>query len=632
VSADFLLGTNYHPLDRERQSWSEWYALDPSADFQAMAEMGMSIVRVFFSWHMFEPQVGQYEDEVFERLDTLIAAAKRNGLAVILTLFDDDGTSELLTMSWRQGRDIVRDDYMLQRAIQVAQRVGTRYRGEKAILGFDVLGPAPAHELPKSERFGVWFASMVEALREAGAEQRVTVGADSEGLMEATGVRIDERLAAAGFRCSNVTPATMAYLTGDPSVTPRSTYVDAFLAKLGHRGAPVIANAVGVATMDETCEREADHLRVALASLFVNRAAAGLARRWRDLETEWRDPYGRMPFESPVGLHFTDGAERPAADEIRGVAELVAAVDAEGFSWEPERAAVIMPGERYASGDSLARMVSPRSTFAAFVTAKRSHIPVDVIVEGDPFDGYSLVIVPSVQAVEQGTWPQLASFVDAGGTALMSYGGGDVTQAFCELFGLEFMGDMGRRAGLATKPGQETVLGGIPALDTHVEFPHFALVSVSGAGIVATDTKGNPLLTVHSKGQGKAIFCAAPIERALSDVGAEAPVTLHAFARSLYRGAARLAGAGAAYECDSPALELAVRSGENGASDILIAINHDPYDVRAAIASERGVAKIADLLTGREAAVRTDKFVLPVLAHEVRALRLELMERRQRPR
>jgi hypothetical protein len=632
MSINFLLGTNYHPIDRERQSWDEWYSADPAKDFEAMAGLGMSVVRLFFSWHLFEPQVGQYDDEALDRLDRVIAAAKGHGLGVIIALFEDDAVSELMGMPWKQGRKVVADDYMLQRAIQVAQRLGTHYRNEKAIVGWDVLGSAPAHDLQKSERFGVWFASMVEALREAGAEHKVTVGVDAEGLAQAAGVRIDERLESAGFRCSNVTPATLAYLTGDPSLTARSTYADAFMAKLAHRGVPVIASEVGVATMDETCRREADHLRVTMASLFVNRAAGVLARRWRDLETEWRDPYARLPFESPVGLHFVDGEERPSADEVRATAELVAAVDVEGFSWERERAAVMIPEERDSAPGSLARLMAPRSAFWAFVTAKRAHIPVDLIAESDTLDAYSLVIVPSARSLSEAAFGRLTAFVDGGGTVLASYGGGDATGAFCELFGLEFMGDPGRRASLATKPGQETVLGDIPALNVRVELPHFALVSPNGAGIVATETKGNPLLTVHSKGQGKAIFCAAPVERALSDVGSEAPVALHAFVRALYGGAARLAGADAPYECDCPALETAVLAGDDATADILILINHEGYDVRAGISSDRGVATVTDLISGRKAKVGAETFTVPVRAYQVRALRLDLADRRHAPR
>lgn len=630
ADARFLLGANYYPIDRERQSWGEWYAADPAEDFAAMSAMGMSLVRVFFSWRMFEPQVGQYDDDTFERLDRLVASAKRNGLALIVALFAEDEVAELLALPWRQGRSVVTDDYMLQRAIQVAQRVGTRYRGERAILGWDLLSPALAADLDSPERFSVWFGSTVEALREAGAEQMVGVGVDAETLLETTKVRLDDRLAAAGYRCTEAGAQARAYMTGDPSLTSRATYLDGFLARAARRGVPVIADAVGIDSLDETCEREAAYLGVALASLFANRAAAGVVRRWRDLDTEWRDPYTRLPFESPVGLQFSDGSERPSADEVRSIAQIVDSIDLSEHTWERERAAVIMPAERYAQASSLASLVAPRSVFAAFVVAKQVHIPLDVIAEHDDPSLYDLVIVPSVQTVEESTWAQLSKFVDEGGTLMLSYGGGDATQAFCELFGLEFMGDQGMRSDLATKASAETVLGSLPALQLAAELPHFALVSASGAGILAVDTKGNPLLTVHGKGQGKAIFLAAPFERVYADVsGGEPPAEIGALLRRLYQGAARVAGAASPYECDAPELELGVLHGEDGASDILLAINHEAYDVQARFVSERPIISVTDLLTEQTVEVGTSELLVPMRAHHAKALRLALAERRQ---
>lgn len=630
AEAQFLLGANYHPIDRERQSWGEWYANDPGEDFSAMAEMGMSIVRVFFSWRMFEPQVGQYDDDTFERLDRLIAAAKRNGLMLVVALFDDDGVSELMSHPWRQGRSIVSDEYMLQRATQMAQRVGMRYRGEKAVLAWDLLGAAVATELGSAARFAKWFDSVSEALREGGAEQMVTVGVDAEALMEATKVRIDDRLSEAGFRFAGAGTEVAAYVTGDPEAGSRATYLDSFLVKLARRGVPVIAYQVGVDSLDETVEHEAARLRVSLGSLFLNRAGGALVRRWRDLDADWRDPYSRLPNESPVGVRYPDDTERPSADEVRGMAEVMAAIDLDGFSWERERAAILMPEERYAAESTLASLTVPRSVYASFVTARQSHIPTDVIVEADDPDPYPLVIAPSVARIDEGTWPKLTAFVDGGGTLLLSYGGGDVTQAFCELFGLEFMGDLGRRSELATKPSQESVLGTLPATEAEVELPHFALVSTSGAGIVATDTKGNPLVTAHSRGQGKAIFCAAPLERALTEAGGRgAPTEIARYARLMYSGVARLAQAHGAYDCDAPELEVGVLHSADGSTDIFFMVNHESYDVDATVTSERAVASVADLVSGRSASVGAREFVVPVGPHRMKALRLELEERRR---
>jgi endo-1,4-beta-mannosidase len=625
----FLLGVNYFPIDRERQSWGEWYAADPAVDFEAMAEMGITLVRVFLSWHLFEQQVAQYDDELYERLDRLVAAAKRNGLSLVITLFYDDAVAELLDVPWRQGRSVVRDDYMLTRAAQVAQRVAARYHTERAILAWDLMGGSLAADAGSGGRFKTWTRSVIEGLKEGQAEQMITVGVDAEALLEETGIGIGGALDFCGFRCAGSTAGAVAYMAGGLDGGPTMSYLDSFLVRLARRGTPVIAHEVGPATLDDTAEHEAAALRVALAGVFANRAAGGLVRRWRDLDADWRDPYARLPYESAVGLRYPDGTERLEAEQVRIIADLVAAIDLEKYDWEQERAAVMMPLERYGSAHALSGLVTPRNVFAAYVAAKQTHLPVDVITEGDDLEGFSLVVVPSVQSVDEGTWPKLSAFVDAGGTVLLSYGGGDVTQAFCELFGLEFMGDLGRRSELTTKAGQETLLGTVPALDAKLELSHFALVSASGAGIVTTDTKGNPLITVHSRGQGKAVFCAAPLERAFAALATrDTQPEVRAYVRYLYSAVGRLSGAAPLYRTDAHQLELAVLRGKEGDSDILLVINHEPFDVEAEISSDRPIASVTDILSEKGAEVSATSFVLPIRAEQVKALELSLGDRR----
>ena len=64
----FPIGVDYYPLDEERQSFSDWYTRDFDADFAAIAEARISLVRVFVSWKLFEPQVGQYDADADDRL------------------------------------------------------------------------------------------------------------------------------------------------------------------------------------------------------------------------------------------------------------------------------------------------------------------------------------------------------------------------------------------------------------------------------------------------------------------------------------------------------------------------------------------------------------------------------------
>ena len=199
---------------------------------------------------------------------------------------------------------------------------------------------------------------------------------------------------------------------------------------------------------------------------------------------------------------------------------------------------MLIPAERYEPLPSMAGLYDPRSCLQAYISAKEAHLPVALVREGDPLDEYSVIIVPSAARLLQATWRELVGFVQSGGTLVMSYGGGDADPAVRELFGVEFLGDHGRRAGLACRVAQPDALGPLRSFDARLEIPHFALLGSGGATIVATDAKGSPLLTLNAYGSGRAVFLAAPVERALAqgDAWASPPPVRGLLRHGLRRG------------------------------------------------------------------------------------------------
>ncbi|MCX8006985.1 MAG: beta-galactosidase [Coriobacteriia bacterium] len=91
----FPIGIDLHPLSAERQSPEDWYADGVESDLDAIAEAGIWLVRLFVSWRCLEPQVGQYDEEMFDRFDGVIAHAKARGLKVVVCFFADDRLAEL---------------------------------------------------------------------------------------------------------------------------------------------------------------------------------------------------------------------------------------------------------------------------------------------------------------------------------------------------------------------------------------------------------------------------------------------------------------------------------------------------------------------------------------------------------
>jgi beta-galactosidase len=234
---------------------------------------------------------------------------------------------------------------------------------------------------------------------------------------------------------------------------------------------------------------------------------------------------------------------------------------------------------------------------------------------------FSVLILPSVRRLLQGTWRELTEFVQGGGVLFASYGGGDADPALRELFGVEFLGDHGSRETLRCRVAQPDALGPLVSFDAKLAVPHFALLGGGGATVIATDAKGSPLLTLHSYGSGRAIYLAAPIERALAqgDTWA-APPAVRAMMRTVYGAAARGAGAALSLVCDTPEVEVALFNGEQ--DDIILMLNHSPEAVTAAVTADRSVASVSDVRGGQPAIVGSPAFGVPLPPNGAASLRV----------
>ncbi|MDO8847452.1 MAG: beta-galactosidase trimerization domain-containing protein [Coriobacteriia bacterium] len=617
----FPIGVDYYPLDEERASFDTWYDRDFDSEFAAIAATRISLVRLFVSWKLFEPQVGQYDTDAEDRLGDLLAAARGHDLKAIVTFFADDRLAELNDLPWAKKRDPRTDDYLIQREISLVQRVVNRFRSETAVWAWELGNEAFFTGFATEEALQKWADALRDAIREVDSARAIVFACDPETLVRESGV--DARAAIDGFEygVSHVTAPYRAYAAEGPLTYGPATHLDSFLLRAALRDIPVLADGVGIQSLDFSVAEEAAYVRTGLYSALMNRASGVLLRRWRDLETEKREPYFRDPFEVLVGLNDVTGEPKPVLAEVRKFARVAARLDLRVHTPAPERAAVLIPTERYEPLPSLAGLYAPRSCLQAYIAAKEAHLPVTLAREGDDLGGYMTLFVPSAARLSPAMWAALAAFVQSGGSVVLSYGGGDVDPALREVFGVEFLGDHGVRPVVSCRIAQPGLLGDLTAFDVRLDLPHFALVGSGTATVVATDAMGSPLLTLNQYGQGKAVFLAAPLERAIaqSDPWA-APDAVRVLLRSVYGSVARAAGAGPVIDCDEPVAEIALFSGEAG--DVVFVLNHSAEPVTATLTAERVVASVTDIRGGATAEVGARAFGVPLGPNAAVALRL----------
>lgn len=615
----YLVGASLEPIVHEADGADGWYERDVTGDLDALRRARCSVVRVLVSWRAVEPQVGQYDEDALDRIGGIVAAAHERGLRSIVCLFADDRHASLSDVAWGSRRDARTDPYLIQRETALVTAVVGRLTGQPGVFGWQLGDEAFVSRFASREDLGAWFETLREAVREVDPSRPVGLGADAETLYQATGLDARDAIESGTLRVAHATSAYRASVAPEPVTGERATYLDAYLVRLARTGAPVIADALGVQGSGFSVAEEAAHLRVVLWSTFINRAAGGIVRRVRDLVTERREPYYEDPYEDLVGVADPGGIAKPAFQELAEFGRTLSAIDLRGHALSAERAAIVVPAERYDALPSLAGLEDPRSCFQAFVTARRAHMPVDLIGEDGDLSAYQALAVPSAFTLPDAMWARLASFVQEGGTLLVSHGGGDLHPAVRELFGVEPLGEGGPRAGLSCRIAQPDMLEGVKGFDVRFGVPAFALLGSRGATVIVTDEVGNPLLTMNQVGQGRALFLATPLERAMAHAdAAEIAPQVVGLADGIYSMFARAAGCLPPLSCDRPEVELGLFAGDE--NDVLVLVNHARRPVDAAISSDRRVAAVTPLRRGGAVEVGTRSFEVPLGPLEVAAV------------
>lgn len=610
-NALFPVGVNYHPINAESDGWEEWYRNDFVSDFEKLAAARFSMIRVLLSWKVLEPQVGQYDEDSLERLSDLLAAARENRLQVLVCFFADDRHAELVDVSWGKRRDPRTDQYLVSRQVSLVQKVVNRFRGESAIFAWDLANEVFLSGFDNLSDLESWTIAMREAVREIDPHRPITLSLDPSTYLKRTGIDARPVIDRCEFAVTHSTADYRMFAVLGPSADTTGSYLDSFLLRVAARALPVLMDDAGPGSLESSPVEEAAQVRTALYAGLMNRAAGVILRRYKDMDTERREPYYSDPFEVLTGIADTDGRPKVTFSEVEAFIRVVAGIDLRNYKQTQERVAVLLPAEVRDSLPNMAGAYAPRACFRAYIAAKEAHLPVAIAQEGDLADAYAMLVAPSAFRFEDSTWEELAGFTQSGGSLVMSYGGGDAHPSVREIFGVEFLGDSGARETLSCRVAQGEVFGSLRSFDATVDVPHFALLGSAGATVVATDSKGSPLLTLNHFGQGKAIYIAAPAERVLAQAAPwTAPLAVGNMLREIYGSVARKTGCALPLSCDRHSVEVALFSGEN--DDIVVLFNHAREKTVVTLTFERKIAHIADVRGDRPVTVNDVSFGLTV--------------------
>ncbi len=514
---------------------------------------------------------------------------------------------------WRQGRHPHADPEMLRLQANHAAELARRYRGEAAILAWDLTDEPPYWIVGDQTTDGMainWTRSIAAAIRHEDTGHPLCVGTSMEDLNHGP-FRPDNLVKEVDFCCVHPYSIYAPDYFPDPMLSERSTYAGSFETALSlGAGKPVMIHEFGASSAQYAPERIADFDRITLHSGLGAGACGFLAWCFTDAAPDLfrQVPYLRAPHETQFGLTTWDRQDRPRAKVLREFSKVLAQMDLDGLESAPREAAILVPDEWAKPHGSQARFglsgSNPipytsvqdgldtagenawlmRCLLNAFILAHRAGWNVGMPREYAGWKAYPLVLLPSpltstdrnLVHVHTPFWDEARAYLSQGGNLYASLCADAAIPGMEEIFG----------ATLADHaPTEEAILKVVAPLgelkpgmafryraDPDDPRQWAATLDVHDAEVIAIDQRDAPVLLAHRYGRGHTLVSAYPLENYLG-------LTASAFegeesSHLIYRGFGEWAGITPFFSTDHPSVEVGSLIGEWGGYAILA--NHQP--------------------------------------------------------
>ncbi len=624
------IGAHWVPAKTGLQWPLQWDEADLEADFVKMQDLGFNTVRFDLFWAWFEPRPGDYNPEAFRQFDVFVRLAHQYEIYLHPTLFIGGEVGEAFwDVPWRQGRHPHADHEMLRLQTDHAAEFARRYRGEAAILAWDLTDEPPYWIVGDQTTDAMainWTRLVAGVIRRDDPEHVLCVGTSMEDMHHGP-FRPDNLAAEVDF--FSVHPYSIYTLDRfpDPMLSERGTYGGAFQTTLSlGAGKPVMIHEFGASSAQYSPERIAHFDRVTLYSGLAAGACGFLPWCYTDAAPELfrRVPYLRAPHETQFGLTTWDRQDRPRGEVLRGFSKVLAQMDFTGLQPAPGDAALIVPHEwakphgdfsRFGlSGPSTipytavqdgfetgeANVWLTRALLNAFILARRAGLKVDMPREYTNWQAHPLLLLPSpltsternLVHIHTAFWDEVQDYVRDGGLVYASLCADAAIPEMGGLFGASLAdhASVGDVTLTFVKSFGEIAPGTVFRYQSDSSNPHHwpATLDVSDGQVIAVDQDGCPALVAHSYGKGKTLLCAYPLETYLAVLPSafERPENTH----RIYRGLVEWAGFTSLFSTNAPGVEVAGLIGEGRGYAVLA--NHQPEKCLVTVTTRNPITTI----------------------------------------
>jgi endo-1,4-beta-mannosidase len=525
------LGANFWSRTGGPLMWRNYDAQTVLGELRVLREHGLAVTRSFFYWPDFMPEPDRIDEELTARFADFLDRHAEMGMQTIPTFVVGHMSGENWDPSWRQGRDLYSDVWMVARQAWFAGEMVRRFAAHQAVCGWLITNEMPIYggEGPR-ETIAAWSQIMVDAVRAAGGTQPVSLGDGAWGI-EISGQDTGFSVADSARLCDFIGPHI--YPVGTDQA--RQHYAAAWACELATTyGRPVVLEEFGVSSDFSSDENAAHYYRQALHNSLLAGATGWLG--WCNSDYDdliHQDPYRHHAFELHFGLTDSRGRPKPQLAEMKAFADVLAAADIAHCERADSQTALIVPAHLDTSfpfTDPGDRIYLAEALHQAYVSARLADLAPAVTRESAGVaPGARLYLLPSAKHLLSPTCYDLERLAGDGATVYASYsaGGNDNHPGpWYSRLGAMFGIRHELRNGLVdTVPGDQVTFtfardfGAITA-GARLTFsvagpPHgraYLPVRPDGAEVVAVDPAGRPALLVRRTGAGSLVLCTYPIE------------------------------------------------------------------------------------------------------------------------
>ncbi len=591
---EFRIGCNYWASHAGMKMWSRWDAAQVEKDLDALADNGISVIRIFPLWPDFQPLTARYEwagtfrewaqndgplnnpacvdDEMMRRFRDFCRMAERRNMKLVVGLLTGWMSGRLFAPPALERLNLVTDPTARMWEVRFVRHFVRETKDCAAIAAWDLgnecncLGKTDS----RSEAWS-WLYEISSAIRLEDSSRPVVGGMHSlECGPDATWNLRDQ-----GELVDVLTTHPYPLWTPDMNHEPFNSLRNGLHASAeslfyaGVSGRPCFPEEAGDMGRNVCSEtRAAGNVRNALFTSWAN--GLGAFVWWCAFDYGHLDfpPYTWTAVECDLGLFGKGYRVKPVLKEMDDFSRFLKAFP---YAKLPKRRidAVCLASERGAA--------FPQS-FGAFALSRQAGFDVEFAgAEGDlPESGF--YILPSgggYDTYSVAAWRRVLSKVKDGATLLVTKGDKMALADFREATGNEL--DYSAKD---TPSEVEFELAAFPGRTIRVKRSSTVCVLPRESKSIGFDKKGDAMVTVANFGKGRVVFVNAAIEReSFLCAGAYFGDALNPL-YLVYREAAKIAGVKRVVEkSDScPNVGLTEHKAPDGAI-VIVAVNYNPVEI-----------------------------------------------------